>query len=131
MRLVARREARRALSYLLRKQLVADVARRRRQPQPSGLAPGGLVDLLLVSDLQLTGCLHRQENRVVHLPPGSAVFPLEFLPELQLAELEIWQLFPDLTAKALPLALTGTLSAAWKHPEPVAPSANQQYASLF
>jgi len=48
-----------------------------------------------------------------------------------MAELEVGQLFPDLTAKTIPLALTSTLSAAWKHPEPIAPSANQKHAPFF
>src|SRR5215468_10279397 len=87
-----------------RKQLVADEARGGGQADAAGLAPGRLVDLLLVADLQAPRNLLGHEDRVAHPAAGPAVPGLHFLPEFHRSEPELRQFLADLAAQAAPLA---------------------------
>src|SRR5689334_3804754 len=113
-----------------RKQLVADVARGGGQADAAGLAPGRLVDLFLVADLQAPRNLLGHEDRVAHSAAGPAIPGLHFLPKFHRPKLELRQLLADLAAQAAPLAFVVAPAAARKHPEPVVPAPDEKHATL-
>src|SRR3954447_2003083 len=115
----------------LRKQFVPNVARSWCQPDSARLAPDRSIDLVLVADLQRAGRVLGQENRVTHLAAGPLILCLHFFPELHRPQLELRQFFPDLSAQALPFALSCALATARKHPEPIAPSSDQEHAAFL
>src|ERR1700752_5242368 len=114
-----------------RKQLVANVARCRRQADTARLAPGRPVDLFLVADLQAARNLLGDEDRVAHPAARLAIPGLHFLPELDRADLELGQFLTDLAAQATTLALIFTTATARKHPEPVVLAPDEEHASVL
>src|SRR6185437_8188186 len=119
------------LTWLPRKEPVADVSRGRCQPDAAGLAPRRLVDLPLVTDLQGACCLAGDEDRIAHLAPGLAVSLFDFLPQPEPTKSKLGQFFLDLATDALLVVFSGSLPAARKHPAPVAPSPDQKGASAL
>src|SRR5262249_12752334 len=95
---------------LARKQLVADIARGRRQAEAPRLAPLGPVDFLLVTDLQGAGDLLGDEDRIVHPAARAMVLCRHLFPELDGPELELRQFLADLAAQTLPVALVQTFA---------------------
>src|SRR5262245_63400044 len=114
-----------------RKQLVANIARRRRQADTARLAPCRLVDLLLVADLQAARNPLGDEDGITHPAARLAVPGLHFLPKLDRADLELGQFLADLAAQAAPLALILATPAARKHPEPVVLAPDEEHASVL
>ena len=66
----------------LAKELIADVARSRRQPDAARFMPGCPIYFSLVANGEMTGSFLRDEYRIAHLPSRFGVLGLDLFPEL-------------------------------------------------
>jgi len=67
----------------LGKQFVSDIARCRRKTNAPRFAPDGPVDLVFVTDREITRCLACEKNGIAHLTSRALVLRLDLFPEFQ------------------------------------------------
>jgi hypothetical protein len=68
---------------------------------------------------------------VAHLPPGAAVSCLDLLPEAQPTDLQLRQLFLDLSAKALLCSFGSALATSREHPKAIPLASNEKHLPAF
>jgi len=98
---------------------------------PRGLHQIALSISFFVANFQATSRFRCDEDRVTHFPTRTMILGFNFLPKPNASKLEFWKFFFDLPAQAVFIAFPRTLSAAGKHPKPVAPPSYEKHPSAF